>query len=215
MAYIHFCLEYCCVLPKAKTKFFALYHGNTTWLQCLYLPWSHLYTRLAPPFLSGWNPFFHSLLWDNLIMKCLSQTCYQTAFVRWIFLSCPESCLYVQNLWISIDHCNVVCNFLLWPSLPHTSLVGGSPRRISIAATGTVLIAPVISKQVILCSLLSSAWLVLSSTPGHHSSIGNYGLYHCSVSPTYHNWFQPLSFPKCASACSEGLIGLMDNLFSE
>jgi hypothetical protein len=41
---IQFCLEYCCVVPKAKTKILSLYHGITPQLQCLYFSWSHLCT---------------------------------------------------------------------------------------------------------------------------------------------------------------------------
>jgi hypothetical protein len=60
--------------------------------------------------------------------------------------------MLVQNLqiWVSIDQSYLGFHF-------HLKVQWGSPRRTTIAAVGAVLIAPVIPKQDILCSLQSSA----------------------------------------------------------
>jgi hypothetical protein len=41
------------------------------------------------------------------------------------------------------------------------------------------------------------------SGPPYSGSIGNYGSYYRCVYP---EWFQPPGFPKCASACPEGVV---------
>jgi hypothetical protein len=76
------------------------------------------------------------------------------------------------SVWVSIDFYSRVYKFLLQPQ-PATSSALWGLKRTSAAGVGAVLIAPVISKQTILYSLLSLALLVLNLTPGHHTSDSN------------------------------------------
>jgi hypothetical protein len=134
--------------------------------------------------------------------------------VGWVPSLCPETWMCAQNLqiWVSIVCCNVIYNFLL---LPHADAGGeGDPGRTSTAAVGAVLIAPVIHKQAILCNLLSSAWLVLNLTLGHHIVAVHVTMgLTTSVYIQYTNlWFQSQSFPKWASTCPEGFVDLVSDL---
>jgi hypothetical protein len=75
--------------------------------------------------------------------------------------------------------------------------------------------APVIPKQAIPPLQLAKFCLTcfeFNSGPPYSGSIANYGSYYRCVYPVYHLWFQPPGFPKCASACSEGFVGLADGL---
>jgi hypothetical protein len=76
--------------------------------------------------------------------------------------------IHILSILVSIVHCSRVYKFLFWPQHPTGSAVG-SPRRTSVAAAGTILIASVILKQPSLCSFPSSALLVLNLTLGYHT----------------------------------------------
>jgi hypothetical protein len=117
------------------------------------------------------------------------------------------------HIWVSIVHCNVICNILSLPPLPHEGAVDESKEDFHCRCWGCSE-----------CSCNSQAGRPLqlakfcldcfefNSGPTYSVSIVNYVSDHSSVYLIYHLLFQSPSFPKCASACPEGLVGLIDDL---
>jgi hypothetical protein len=125
---------------------------------------------------------------------------------------CPRSCMRVQNLpiWVSIVRCDVICSFLSWPPQVkwgeskedfHCSCRSCSHCSCNSHAGNPLQLA----KFCLAC-------FEFNFGPLCTGRIGNYGSYHCGVYPIYHIWFQSPSFSKCASACPEGLVGLINDL---
>jgi hypothetical protein len=83
--------------------------------------------QISPPFLSVLRPSFHSHLLGNLTEKLISNisvSSYQSPSIGLVLFLCSQTCVHVKNplTWVSNDHYNLVCKFLLWPPL-NVSLV--------------------------------------------------------------------------------------------
>jgi hypothetical protein len=79
--------------------------------------------QISAPFLLGLRPSFHTHLSGNLTERfVISMSWYQPIHRRSSLHGLGHACMSKTLLtWVSIDHYNLVCRFLLWP--PHPAAV--------------------------------------------------------------------------------------------